>query len=223
MNSIFPSILSTNFFNLKEKLTQLQLEKIDFIHLDVMDGNFVDNISFGPSMAVSLKSNFNTFKIDSHLMVNNPSKMIPKFIDAQSDWISFHVETQDNIRENILLIRKYSRGAGLVLNPDTDIKEVFPYLNDLTYILLMSVYPGYGGQKFIGRTIEKVYSLKERIGEQGAHCLIQVDGGINDNNISLLKKAGADLFVMGTFLYNSENIQNTLKTIRYQLDGDNNE
>jgi ribulose-phosphate 3-epimerase len=220
IHPVFPSILSTNFFDLYDKLKTFEKNKIDFIHLDVMDGHFVDNISFGPSTSKSIKSTFN-FKIDSHLMVSNPDKMIPKFIDAGSDWISFHIETRNNIniKENISIIKTHDRKAGLVLNPDTEIHTVFPYLNVLDYILLMSVFPGYGGQKFIESTLEKVDQLKKKIKMEGTDCLIQVDGGINTSNLPLLKEAGADLFVIGTFLYNSNNVEDTLKRIRNKING----
>ncbi|MCP5103968.1 MAG: ribulose-phosphate 3-epimerase [bacterium] len=215
---VFPSILSTNFFNLSDRLETFEINGIDFIHLDVMDGHFVDNISFGPSASKSIKEKF-SFKIDAHLMVGNPGKMIPKFIEAGSDWVSFHVETKEDINENISLILKQDRKAGLVLNPDTPVEKVFPYLDRLHYVLLMSVFPGYGGQKFIQATIDKTARLKKRIEEEGRESLIQVDGGINTGNLSSLKEAGADLFVIGTFLYNSGNITDTLKTIRNKING----
>ena len=218
VNPIFPSILTTDFFDLYDKLKIFEKNKIDFIHLDVMDGHFVDNISFGPFASKSIKSKFN-FKIDSHLMVSNPDKIIPKFIDADSDWISFHIETRENIKENISTIKQHGRIAGLVLNPDTEVNTVFPYLNDIDYILLMSVFPGYGGQKFIESTLKKVAQLKKRIKVEGADCLVQVDGGINASNIPLLKEAGADFFVIGTFLYNSNNISKTLKLIQNKING----
>lgn len=218
INPVFPSILSTNFFNLREKLELFKSGKIDFIHLDVMDGHFVDNISFGPSASKSIKSAFD-FKIDAHLMVGNPGKMIPKFIDAGSDWVSFHVETREDIAENIQLINGRERKAGLVLNPDTPLERVFPFLYDIHYVLLMSVFPGYGGQSFIESTIDRVAQLKEEINRQGADCLIQVDGGVNISNIPALKQAGTDLFVIGTFLFNSENLPETLKSILNKLNG----
>ncbi|MCP4216030.1 MAG: ribulose-phosphate 3-epimerase [bacterium] len=212
MNHIFPSILSTNFFNLKEKLEVFRDNGIDFIHLDVMDGHFVDNISFGPSASKSIKAEFD-FKIDAHLMVSNPGKMIPKFIAAGSDWVSFHLETNEDVAENIKRITSLNRKAGLVLNPDTPVEKVFPYLKDIHYVLLMSVYPGFGGQKFIEATIDKAARLKERITLEGTECLIQVDGGINASILPRLTEAGADLFVVGTFLFNSQNIGDTLSTL----------
>lgn len=218
MNPIFPSVLSTTFFDLEKKLTQFQTHGIEYIHLDVMDGHFVDNISFGPAIARAIKSKF-PFQIDAHLMVSNPGKAIPKFITAGSDWISIHVESESQTRDNILAIKQADRKAGLVLNPDTPLDSVFPLITHLDYILLMSVFPGYGGQKFIESTTEKVIFLKKRIQQHGLDCLIQVDGGINANNINMLKEAGADLFVIGTFLYNSDNIGQTIQTVLSKING----
>lgn len=218
INPIFPSILSTNFFDLHDKLKTLEKNNIDYIHLDVMDGHFVDNISFGPSASKSIKSAFD-FQIDAHLMVSNPGKMIPKFIDAGSDWVSFHLETSEDIKENIARIKDRERKAGLVLNPDTAVERVFPFLLDIDYVLLMSVFPGYGGQEFIQATLKKVAQLKEKINEKNTDCLIQVDGGINTSNLPQLKEAGADLFVIGTFLFNSGNMEETLRQIGNKING----
>ncbi|MCP4147989.1 MAG: ribulose-phosphate 3-epimerase [bacterium] len=217
-NPVFPSILSTNFFNLQDKLNEFEKNKIDFIHLDVMDGHFVDNISFGPSASKSIKSQFN-FKIDAHLMVSNPGKMIPKFIDAGSDWVSFHIETTENINTNINAITSRGCKAGLVLNPDTPVEKVFPYLEAIDYVLLMSVFPGFGGQKFIEATLERTAGLKEKIQQAGTDCLIQVDGGLNNDNIPRLVAAGCDLFVIGTFLFNSDNIKDKLQSIINNIKG----
>jgi ribulose-phosphate 3-epimerase len=218
IHPVFPSILSTNFFDLQEKLTTFADHHIDYIHLDVMDGHFVDNISFGPSASKAIKSRFN-FKIDAHLMVSNPGKMIPQFIAAGSDWVSFHLETHENIKENIALIVGQGRKPGLVLNPDTPVENIFPFLEDIHYVLIMSVFPGRGGQKFIPATLDRVAQLKKEIINRGSTCLVQVDGGINTDNIPDLRKAGADLFVIGTFLYNSPDTANTLMDIQNKING----
>lgn len=220
LHPVFPSILSSNFFDLESRLNLFDSKGVDFIHLDIMDGHFVPNLSFGPSAAKAIKSQFD-FKIDSHLMVSDPEKMIPWFIKAGSDWVSFHMETVGNdsakVNEIIAMIHKENCSAGLVLNPDSPVEHVFPYLGDIEFVLLMSVFPGYGGQEFITATVDKVTALKEQIRNTGADCLIQVDGGINTSNIGTLKKAGADLFVIGTFLFNAEDIPTTLENIDKQL------
>jgi len=218
MNPIFPSILSTNFFDLEEKLCQFQDKGIEFIHLDVMDGHFVDNISFGPSVGKAIKAKF-PFQIDAHLMVSNPDKAIPSFIASDSDWISIHIESESRTRENLLAIKNANKKAGLVLNPDTPLESIFPFISYADYILLMSVFPGYGGQQFIDATTEKIFLLKKRIQQQGLNCLIQVDGGINADNVGMIKEAGADLFVIGTYLYNSDNISQTIETVLSKING----
>jgi ribulose-phosphate 3-epimerase len=200
MNPVFPSILSTNFFDLPAKLSAFEKSRIDFIHLDIMDGHFVDNISFGPAMARAIKEKF-PFSLDVHLMVSNPAKMIPHFIE------SFHVETDDGCEDVIGFIKKNGRRAGLVLNPDTPLDRVRPFLKKIDYILLMSVFPGFGGQKFITATLERVRQLKNELLSQQSPCLLQVDGGITLDNVSLLKEAGADLFVIGTHLFNADKIE----------------
>jgi ribulose-phosphate 3-epimerase len=219
MNPIFPSILSTKFFDLESRLAEFSVNKIDFIHLDVMDGHFVDNISFGPATIPAIRSKFQ-FKFDSHLMVKNPERMIPWFIEAGSDWISFHIETNRLISENLDLIKSHGRKAGLVLNPDTPVERVFPYLNRVDYILMMSVFPGYGGQKFITSTPNRIQVLKKKIIAEELDCLIQVDGGVNTDNLSLIHDAGADIVVIGTFLYSSRNISETITRILTHFDGE---
>lgn len=212
IHPIFPSILSTNYFNLESRLTFFQENGIEFIHLDVMDGHFVNNISFGPAAVSNIKSLFH-FQVDAHLMVTKPAKMIPWFIESGSEWVSFHIEAEADPGELIALIKKHNRKAGLVLNPDADVERVFPFLDKLDYVLLMSVFPGYGGQKFITATLDRVAGLKKQITAQNSACLIQVDGGINDTNIGALKSAGADLFVVGTFLFNAKNMAQTLENL----------
>jgi ribulose-phosphate 3-epimerase len=206
MNPVFPSILATNFFNLQAKLSAFAKGRIDFIHLDIMDGHFVDNISFGPTIARAIKEKF-PFSLDVHLMVSNPAKMIPHFIESGADWLSVHVETDDDCGDLIGIIKKNGRRAGLVLNPDTPLERVQPFLKRIDYVLLMSVFPGFGGQQFITDTLERVRQVRQELLSQQSPCLLQVDGGITLDNVSLLKEAGAELFVIGTHLYNADNIE----------------
>lgn len=213
LNPVFPSILSTNFFDLETKLDQFQSSRIDFIHLDVMDGNFVTNISFGPSLSEAIKSKY-SFKIDAHLMVNKPKNVIPWFIDAGADWISFHIETKDEISENIKMIQNANKKAGIAINPDTNIDMLFPYLSMVDYILFMSVFPGYGGQKFIPDVLDKIDKLQNKIKEMDLSPIIQIDGGVNLSNINKIKELGVNSFVVGTFLYNSENIPEMINRLK---------
>ncbi len=212
-NPVFPSILSTNFFDLEEKLTEFQNSGIDFIHLDVMDGNFVSNISFGPSLLKAIKSKF-SFKMDAHLMVDNPIEVIPWFIDAGADWISFHIETKGDISESLSMIRESGKKAGIALNPDTDIEKIFPFLNEVDFILFMSVFPGYGGQKFISPVLDKIKKLNKKIEMMNISPIIQIDGGLNSSNIEKIKENGVDSFVIGTFLFNSNNIPEKINILK---------
>jgi ribulose-phosphate 3-epimerase len=216
MNPIFPSILPTNFFDLEAKLRQFEASGVDFIHLDVMDGHFVDNISFGPSLARAIRAKF-PFRLDAHLMVSNPEKAIPSFIAAGADWLSFHAEAAGDTAGLLRMIRDNGRGAGLVLNPDTPLERVRPFLDALDYVLLMSVFPGYGGQAFIPGTLERVAQLKREITLRQSPCRLQVDGGIDSENAVLLQEAGADLFVVGTSLYLAENIEAMIDKFLNQL------
>jgi ribulose-phosphate 3-epimerase len=216
MNPVFPSILSTNFFDLEAKLRQFEKSGIEFIHLDVMDGHFVDQISFGPSLARAIKARF-PFAIDAHLMVSNPEKAIPHFIAAGADWLSFHAEAAADTAGLLGLIRASGRRAGLVLNPDTPLERVRPFLGAADYILLMSVFPGYGGQAFIPATLERAAQLKREMSGLKNPCLLQVDGGISSANAALLRAAGADLFVVGTSLFQAENIESTIEHFLNQL------
>jgi len=222
MNPVFPSILSTDFYDLHEKLQTFKKGGINFIHLDIMDGHFVDNLSFGPSIVKPVKKEFG-FEIDSHLMVSNPEKIIPFFIKAGSDWISFHIEIEHETGKNISLIKNSGKKAGLAINPDTDISKLFPFLSKVDYVLLMSVFPGYGGQKFIEESLNRSFRLKEKIKSENPDCLIQMDGGISASNTGILRDKGVDLFVMGTSLYNSDNIEVEIKKILKTLEGEKNE
>ncbi|MBN2345025.1 MAG: ribulose-phosphate 3-epimerase [Candidatus Aminicenantes bacterium] len=209
MNPVFPSILSTSFFDLEAKLCQFEGRDVEFIHLDVMDGHFVDTISFGPSLARSIKDRF-PFRLDAHLMVSNPEKAIPHFIRAGVDWISFHAEAAADASVPLRMIQESGRRAGLVLNPDTPLDRLRPWMHAVDYILLMSVFPGYGGQAFIPGTVERAAELRKEIDGTGRPCLLQVDGGINPDHAVRLREAGADLFVVGTYLFNAEDIPETL-------------
>ncbi len=218
MNPLFPSILATDFFDLKLKLDQLQRAGIDFIHLDIMDGHFVDNISFGPSLCSSLKKNY-PFKIDAHLMVSNPQKIVPYFIDAGADWISVHLETGDHLSELIKLIKRAGKKAGLVINPQTDVQGLFAFSSEVDFILVMSVHPGFGGQKFIPASLEKIAVLEELRKREKLNYLIQVDGGLNHSNLREIVLRGADIFVIGSALYKAENIDEMVKKYLRTIQG----
>lgn len=213
MNPIFPSILSDHFYDIESRLLSFASCGIETIHLDVMDGHFVPNLSFGPAMIRDIKSIF-PFQVDAHLMVTNPNRMIPWFLEAGADWISIHLELKDQIQECLSLLKGSRVKTGLVLNPDTPVQTAFPYLEIVDYVLLMSVFPGYGGQEFIPDTIPRIRSLRDEIQTRKTHCLIQVDGGVNQSNSAQIADAGADLIVVGSALGKSQNIKEMIHKLK---------
>jgi ribulose-phosphate 3-epimerase len=210
-NPIFPSILATRFFDLQNKLELFTANGITNLHLDIMDGHFVDNLTFGPSLCQAIHDRFD-FTLDAHLMVQNPGRFIPSFIRAGAEYISIHIET-DQVAEDLATIRKSGCRPGLAINPDTPVEQVFPYLAWLDYLLVMSVFPGKGGQSFIPETLERIQKIATVIAGEKVNCKIQVDGGIHDQNIGPIRKAGADWFVIGTFLYDSEHVATRINDI----------
>ena len=197
---ISPSILSADFSKLKDEI--LSIDNADLIHIDVMDGHFVPNISFGNCVIKSIR-NITKTPFDVHLMISNPLKYIKSFVESGGDYISIHIECEDNISDCIKMIKDEGKLAGLVISPDTSPEDLIPYLDDIKIITVMSVYPGFGGQKFIESTFDKVKKIREYIGDRD--ILLSVDGGVCKDNIKALKESGANTVVMGTALFNCEN------------------
>ena len=194
---IAPSLLSANFYDLKSDIEMLNASEAAWLHIDVMDGRFVPNISFGTPIMNALKGKTDMVK-DVHLMIVEPEKYF-------QDFISFHIEATVHPHRAIQQIKNAGAKAGIVLNPHTPIESVKHLLADLDLVLLMSVNPGYGGQKFIDFTIDKVKDLKALIQKMGSKALIQVDGGVNLENAPFLKQAGADVLVAGNTVFSAEN------------------
>ena len=209
MKKILPSILSADFANLERDVRELEQIGIDMFHIDVMDGNFVPNISFGFPIIEAIRSK--TDKIfDCHLMIARPEEYVERFCNAGCDMVSFHIEATNHADRVIQIIKNSGKKAGIVLNPQTPIESVKYLLSKLDYVLIMTVNPGFGGQKFISEMLEKIEELAKIREEKGYSFLIQVDGGVNVETSKLCRDKGADLLVCGSFLFGAEDKEKIL-------------
>jgi ribulose-phosphate 3-epimerase len=200
MALIAPSILSADFARIGEAVALAEEAGADLIHIDVMDGHFVPNLTLGPQLVASLRK-MTRLPLDVHLMIEEPRAFIPAFSEAGADWISFHLEASAHLHKDVSLVRELGRKAGLALNPATPIGLLEEILPDLDFVLLMSVNPGWGGQRFIPSSREKIRSLGTRIRERGLDLLLEVDGGVNLGNFEDLIADGADVLVVGSAIY----------------------
>jgi ribulose-phosphate 3-epimerase len=203
MIKLAPSILSADFSRVGEAVRMAEDAGADLIHLDIMDGHFVPNLTLGPQAVSSIKK-ITRLPIDVHLMVENPGFFIPLFHEAGADWISIHVEASTHLHRDISLIKELGRQAGIALNPATPIHLLNDILRELDYILVMSVDPGFGGQKFVDSTLQKIRQLRSWIGGQKLSIPIEVDGGINPANAETLIEAGAEILVVGAAIFAAE-------------------
>lgn len=200
---ISPSILSADFKDLVNSINKVN--KASYLHIDVMDGVFVPNISFGQGIQKQIRPCFKDIIFDTHLMIIDPIKYIKDFVDAGSNFITFHIEADSNIKDTIDLIHSLGAKAGLSIKPNTSWNELIPYLDDIDLVLVMSVEPGFGGQKFMPNSLEKIEELKKYRENHNLNYLISVDGGINNETYKLVEEAGSDLAVMGSYLFKQEN------------------
>ena len=201
---ISPSLLSANFTQLSEDIRIVEKLGVERLHLDVMDGHFVPNLTFGPFIISQIRE-ITSLHLETHLMIENPDKYISEYAKAGSDTIIIHYEASQNIKKDLQEIRSYNKKAGLAINPSTDSELLKPYLDNLDYILIMSVFPGFGGQKFIEATLETMKYLK---GITKKHdIIIGVDGGVNLSTIDRVYQAGADITIVGSALYGAKNIE----------------
>ncbi len=209
------SILSADFRKLEEEIIPLKEEGVDYLHFDVMDGHFVNNISFGSYVLNCIKDSTSLIK-DVHLMISNPNKYIDDFIKAGADLITFHYEALDK-NEIVPLINKIKENnvkVGMAIKPNTEIKEVLEYLHLLDLVLVMSVEPGFGGQKFMDNSVNKIKELNELKIHNNYHYLIEVDGGINDNTSKKCIENGVDILVSGSYIFKSKNRKDSISKLK---------
>ena len=212
---ISPSILSADFSQLKDEIKKLEEGGADLIHVDVMDGHFVPNLTIGPPVIKSLRK-CTKIPFDVHLMISPVHKYIEAFSNAGADIITIHPEATGNLSSSINLIRKLKKKVGISLNPDTEIDIIKKYLSEIDLVLVMSVYPGFGGQKFIDKILPKIEKLNKIKKDKDLSFDIEVDGGINFSNSKLVIKAGANILVSGTTIFkeNDGNIKKNIETLK---------
>jgi len=210
---VAPSILSADFGKLNEEIVSICEGGCDLIHVDVMDGHFVPNLTIGP-VVVNSVAKIATKPLDVHLMVQNNTFFVELFAPLKPKYITFHIEEEKHPHRLIQKIKSYGIKAGVVLNPHTTIDSLKHIIEELDIVLLMSVNPGFGGQKFIPEVINKAKELKELINLKKADCLIEVDGGVNDKNISALKDAGVDIVVAGSYVYGADDYSKAIQSLK---------
>ena len=209
---ISPSILSADFSKLGNEIQALEKAEADLIHIDVMDGHFVPNITIGPEVIKKLRK-YTSLPFDVHLMISPVHNFIKNFADAGADIITIHPEATNDLISSIKEIKSYNKKVGVSLNPKTSIDKVLPILNTIDLVLIMSVNPGFGGQKFMSDTLEKVKFLRKEIDSKKLKTQIEIDGGINFENAKIAKEAGVDILVSGTTIF-KENGGNLKKNIQ---------
>jgi ribulose-phosphate 3-epimerase len=216
MKIIAPSILSADFARLGDEIKAVEAGGADWIHADVMDGHFVPNITIGPLIVEAVRS-VTSLPIDVHLMIENPDNYIPAFAKAGASWISVQCEASVHLNRSVQLIRECGAKPGVVLNPTTSIQALEWIIEDVDYVLIMSVNPGFGGQAFIPNSLEKIRALRQLIKSKNLSTLIQIDGGVNDKTIADIAAAGVDIFVAGSAIFGSNDYQKTINSFREKI------
>ncbi|EDP75450.1 ribulose-phosphate 3-epimerase [Hydrogenivirga sp. 128-5-R1-1] len=201
-----PSILAGDWWNIGEQIEATLRGGADIIHFDVMDGHFVPNITVGPEILTSISRRVNV-PVDAHLMIENPDRYIPSFVEAGAKWISVHIENVPHIHRTLTLIRELGAKAGVVLNPGTPLSAVEEAIHYADYVLLMSVNPGFSGQRFIERSLERLSLLRDMRDRLNPDCLIEVDGGVKEDNVVEVVRAGADVVVVGSGIFSAKDVE----------------
>ncbi|MFR8927600.1 ribulose-phosphate 3-epimerase [Peptoniphilus senegalensis] len=210
---ISPSLLSADFTNLEKEIKILNEEKVDYIHLDIMDGNYVPNISYGPGIVKSLRE-LTEIPFDTHLMIERPENFIEKFVEAGSDIITIHPSTTKHLDRTLSLIKSYGKKVGLALNPGDSLDVLDYNLEKLDLVLIMSVNPGFGGQKFIPSVLRKIREVKKLIRERNLKTLIEVDGGVKLDNAREILDAGADILVAGSAIFEKDKTRENIRAFK---------
>ncbi len=210
---VAPSILSADFGNLEKEIKAICEAGCDLVHVDVMDGHFVPNLTIGP-VVVQPVAKASTKPLDIHLMVENNNFFVDLFAPLKPKYLSFHLESEKHPHRLIQKIRNLEISPAITLNPHTRVEDIEYLLEDLDMVLLMSVNPGFGGQKFIPSVIEKAKKLKELINKRNPKCLIEVDGGVSDKNIKELKDAGVDIVVAGSYVFGSDSYKKAIDSLK---------
>ncbi|RLF30441.1 MAG: ribulose-phosphate 3-epimerase [Thermoplasmata archaeon] len=210
---VAPSILSADFSKLGEEIKAVEMAGADWIHIDVMDGHFVPNLTIGPVVVKSIRKT-TSLPFDVHLMISNPEKYIERFVDAGADILTVHIETVENPLEVINKIRDLGCKAGLTLNPDTPFKRISEFVSEVDLVLIMTVYPGFSGQKFKEEMIPKISEARKKIDSIRRDIYLEVDGGINDKTSILAKNAGADVLVAGNHVFKNKNYEKAISLLK---------